>query len=324
MLFLVGDIGGTKTLLAIYRVVGKTVECVRQEKFQSRDHASLEEVIDLFLEKEKIQKACFGIAGPIVDQVCKTTNLPWVVSSKKISSRFKIPKVSLINDLTAHAYGLQGLTKKELVVLNKGKAEKRGNQCFVAAGTGLGEAPIFFDGKSLIPSGSEGGHADFAPRNEREVELFFYLRKQFGHVSYERVLSGRGLIHLYQFLIDQGYYKEKALVKKEGAEGDLAAVITEFGKSGKCPACKEAIRWFCSLYGAEAGNFALKVLAIGGVFIGGGVAPKMIEEMRSGEFMEAFIDKGSFSPLLKKIPVYVVMDANTALKGAVNFLKNQR
>lgn len=323
MLFLAGDIGGTKTLLAIYESDGKKLNCVRREKYVSKDYPSLEKIIELFLTDEKITRACFGIAGPIENDICRATNLPWIVKGKEIAKQFKIPEVFLINDLLANAYGLKELSSKDLYILNEGERLQGVNQCLISAGTGLGEAPIFFDGQDLIPGASEGGHADFAPRNEREVELFLYLREKFGHVSYERVLSGHGMVNLYQFLIDKKYYKETLSIQQEMLIEDPAAVISRAGIEKKCSLCEETIKWFCSLYGAEAGNLALKVFAVGGTFIGGGIAPKIIEEMKKGEFMRAFTDKGRFSSLLKNIPVYVVLDSNTALKGSAYFCLKQ-
>jgi glucokinase len=323
MLFLSGDVGGTKTILAIYESKGKKLKCIKSETYPSKNYNCLEEIIELFLSKERIAKACFGVAGPVENNICIATNLPWVVKGGEIAKKFKIPIVFIINDLKANAYGLKTLSSEDFFVLNKGKKVKWGNQCLISAGTGLGEAPIFFNGSDLLPSDSEGGHCDFAPRNEKEVELLLYLSRKFGHVSYERVLSGSGIVNIYEFLIDQKYYQEKPSIKKQIKIEDPAEVISRAAKEKKCPACVETLRWFCSIYGAEAGNLALKVFAIGGTFIGGGIAPKIIDQIKGGEFFKAFTDKGRFSSFLQNIPVYVVLDLNTTLKGSAYYcLKN--
>ncbi len=321
MRFLAGDIGGTKTLFALYELKGNDLTEVRREKYVSHEHKTFDEIVELFLKGEKNlpHSACFGIAGPIENEVCHTTNLPWVIDSKKLCEKFNMEKVSLINDLKANAYGIKTLQTKDLYTLNKGVPNKNANQALISAGTGLGESPIFFDGKDYIPSASEGGHCDFSPRNDIEIELLKYLQKKFGHVSFERVLCGQGLVNLYQFLIDSKHEKVDELVSRKLKEQDPAKVISELGLTGECKVCARALSWFCSLYGAEAGNVALKVMSLAGVYIGGGIAPKILSELKKETFMKAFIDKGRFSNLLKNVPIYVILDADTALKGAAYY-----
>lgn len=323
MLFLAADIGGTKTALAIYEVQGKNLQVVKQEKYPSKKYASLEDIIAKFLGKETIDSACFAIAGPIEKNTCKATNLPWVVRGSNISKRFKIKKVALINDLLANAYGIKVLSKKDLYVLNKGSPEKGSNQALISPGTGLGVATLFFDGEGVKPSPSEGGHVDFAPRNGLEVELLFYLREKFGHVSYERVLSGQGLNNLYRFLIDHSYHPEKASVKNAMKKEDPGRVISSFALSKKCPACVQALDWFCSLFGAAAGNFALTSLSLGCLYLGGGIPPKIKECIKKGDFMRSFKDKGRFASLLEAIPIYIILDPDTALKGSAYYCQNE-
>lgn len=324
MSFLAGDIGGTKTLLALYENQGKGFVELRREKFNSHNHETFSEIVERFLvgEQEPPQKACFGIAGPVKNGVCHTTNLPWEIDAHKLSEKFSIPQVSLLNDLEANAYGLKTLKKKDFYTLNQGEPILEANQGLISAGTGLGEAPIFFvDGKH-IPSPSEGGHVDFAPRNELELELIRYLWEKFGHASYERVLSGQGLVNLYHFLLEVKHNRREKVVVEAMQKEDPAKVISRLGLLGECQVCQQALKWFCDLYGAEAGNFALKSYARGGVYIGGGIAPKILPELKKGEFMKSFMAKGRFSDFLSLVPVYVVLEEETALKGAAFYARS--
>jgi len=308
-MIIAGDIGGTKTHLALY----EGSRLVKDEKFHSHEFLGLAEIIRKF-HSGKIDKACFGVAGPVRDGHCKTTNLPWVIDAKELSSELKISHVSLINDLEATAWGIRCLKPNEFITLNEGTLQK-GNQAVIAAGTGLGEAGLYWDGNEHRPFSCEGGHTDFAPSNEQEIALWQYLKKKYGHVSYERVLSGPGLEHLFWFLVENKNRKERL----EGEE--IPRLITEKGLSGESKTCGEVLDWFASLYGAEAGNLALKFLAVGGVFIGGGIVPKIIEVLQQGSFMKAFTGKGRFDVLLKSIPVKVILNENTALLGAAEFAR---
>ncbi|MCP5509433.1 MAG: glucokinase [Chlamydiales bacterium] len=313
---LIGDIGGTKTHLAL--VEGENI--VKDQKFPSSDYPNLALIIEEFLRggNRQIAKACFGIAGPVRDGRCQATNLPWIVDSKELSDKLTIPHVYLINDLEANAWGLKALTADKLYVLNPGNPSTRGNQALISAGTGLGEAGIYFDGKNHAPFATEGGHADFAPRSDLEVELFVYLRKKFGHVSYERVLSGPGLANIYHFLVDTK--KMENHLDQKIDEALLPRHISDKGLSGECLVCKRALEIFISLYGAETGNLALKTLSLGGIFVGGGIAPKILPLLKKGDFMNAYQDKGRFSELLMTIPVKIVLEEQTALLGAKYYL----
>jgi glucokinase len=311
---LAGDIGGTHTRLAIFEKERNLVET----KFFSQKYPGLENIISAFLEKEKVEvsKACFGVAGAVRDGKCKATNLPWIIDARLLAQKLHIPSVFLLNDLEANAYGIQALQKDQLFLVQKGNPDQRGNQALISAGTGLGEAGLVWDGQIHHPFACEGGHVDFAPRNEMEIELLIFLKKKFEHVSYERVISGAGLVSLYRFLIET---KREALafdIEQEMKLKDPSFVISDWGLKGKDPACVRALDWFLSLYGAEAGNLALKFLALGGLYIGGGIAPIMKEKFKSGPFLSSFLDKGRFRPLLESIPIWLILNDDTALLGA--------
>ncbi len=338
-MILAGDIGGTKTNLALYEWVDRRVEPVRLESFPSADFSSLEQILDEFLtppkgsradetggrEKEQgpsspltVSAACFGVAGPVIDNRSRTTNLPWVVDGVTIAERLHIPRVRLVNDLEATGYGLLLLRPDETEVLNPGAPPKKKQAlALIAAGTGLGEAILFWNGASYQPMPSEGGHADFAPNNDGEIELLRYLRGHYLHVSYERVLSGPGLQAIYEFLRDTKKNEPTWLAEKIKA-GVPAAEIAGAGLKGQAEIAKQTLDFFASIYGAEAGNLALKALALDGVYIGGGIAPKLITKLKDGTFMQAFANKGRYKRLMGTIPVKVIMNQRTALLGAAS------
>lgn len=315
-MILVGDIGGTNTRLAIF---DKGVLVIEQ-KFSSKDFPTLEAIVQKFLQANphKIEKACLGIAGPIRNGKCQATNLPWVVDTASFKELLSISSVALLNDLEAKAYGLKMLKKEELFLVQQG-TKQFGNQAFIAAGTGLGEAGLYWNGKDHIPFPCEGGHADFAPRNALEIELFLYLQKKFGHVSYERVVSGPGIPLIYQFLLETGKEKESPQVKEALKTKGASFVISEMALKKQDPLSEKAIDVFLSVYGAETGNLALKMLSLGGIYIGGGIAPSLKELMKTGSFLRSFVDKGRFRSLLESIPVYVVLNDDASLLGAVYF-----
>lgn len=318
MTILAGDIGGTKTILALFSEEGKGLRPLREETFPSGDYPDFGEALKEFLKEGKpaLRCAAFGVAGPVLNGRCETTNLPWVVDAAKIARRFSIPSVTLLNDLEAAAYGTLTLTERDFLVLNRAPSETApGNRAIIAAGTGLGEGILFWDGSAYRPSASEGGHADFAPRDPLQVALLEFLWKKYPAVSYERILSGPGLLNVYHFLKEAGG-EEPPWLSRRLAEEDPAAVVSEVALSGKADLCVKALDLFVSVYGAEAGNLALKALATGGVDIGGGIAPKIREKLRDGTFMKAFIDKGRFAPLMSRIPVRVILNEKTGLLGA--------
>jgi|AGTN01.1.fsa_nt_gi glucokinase, proteobacterial type len=320
-MILAGDIGGTKTHLGIFQMQGRDLKEVSEEIFASQEFDGLESVIDTFKSRHKldVNHACFSIAGPVIDNTVKTTNLPWTVDARKIASKFDFEKVWLINDLEANAHGITHLRDEEFVVLHEGVAGQLGNACVVSAGTGLGEAGMFWNGDGYIPFACEGGHTDFAPRNDEEIELFKYLRRDMAHqhVSYERVLSGMGLHNIYSFLRDTKRFDEPEwLANALASSDDQASTISHFALEGKSELCEKALDMFVDIYGAEAGNAALKFMAFGGVFIGGGIAPKIIEKMKSSTFLDAFLRKGRMKGLLERMPIKVISNSRTALLGA--------
>jgi glucokinase len=319
MLILAGDIGGTKTNLATYECSKNRVVVQKSGSFPSKDHATLPEIVRTFLADvpEKVRHACFGVAGPVKEGVVQVTNLPWIVDAAAVQAELQFQQVSLLNDLEANAYGINTLEPKELLSLNPdGDPEQVGNRALIAAGTGLGEAGLIWDGLTHRPFPSEGGHASFAPTDSTGDELLAFMRKERGHVSWERVLSGMGMQNLYRFFRERSSQPEPAWLTEELKTGDFGAVVTHAGLEGKDPVCVEAVDCFTRNYGAEAGNLALKMLALGGVYIGGGIAPKMLPKMQSPIFLDAFYRKGRLSPLLKSIPVYVILNEKTALQGA--------
>ncbi|HTS49380.1 MAG TPA: glucokinase [Bryobacteraceae bacterium] len=316
---LAGDIGGTNTRLAFFEGTPSHLTAVAIEVFPSREHNGLEEIAKKFIatHNQVPRAACFGIAGAVRDGVVATTNLPWTVSVKKIGEALGIPDVYLINDLEANAHGIALLEVADFVSLNAGIPIPGGNRALIAAGTGLGEAGLLAEANgSYRPFPSEGGHVDFAPRNDLEMELLRYLMGRFEHVSYERVLSGPGLHNIYEFLRDTGRGEEPAWLADAIAHSDPSAAIAKSGLEGTSNLGVQALDIFVSIYGAEAGNLALKVVATGGTFIGGGIAPKIIKKLNSPTFLNAFQAKGRISPLLRDIPVRVITNDKAALLGA--------
>jgi glucokinase len=322
---LAGDIGGTNTRLAIIDVVKGHFNFLAEKTFQSREEPSLESALRKFLSNpiHPITRACLGVAGPVRDGRCEATNLPWVIDSQKIAQQINLPWVILINDLEANAYGIAALETKDFEVLNQGTQDAQGNRAVISAGTGLGEVGIFWDDKEHRPFASEGGHADFAPRNHLEMDLLDYLLKRHPRVSVERVISGPGLFNIYQFLKDTGRGDEPTWVVDQMRYKDPPVVITENGLEGKSSLCMQALDLFASLYGAEAGNLALKIMATGGVYLGGGIAPKIIARLRDPIFMNAFTAKGRMRPLLQTIPVRVILNPKAALLGAARCAMRQ-
>lgn len=317
-MFLAGDIGGTKTNLACFGVEGKHLSSVAAGSFSSREHASLDEIVRQFMSVHhlRVKHACFGIAGPVRHGRCEAMNLAWVVDARQLAGELGIATVTLINDLEANAYGIAALEPKDFVVLNEGAPDGQGNAAVIAAGTGLGEAGLYWDGKQHRAFACEGGHADFAPRNALEIDLLRYLLTQFGHVSYERVLSGPGLYNIYKFLRDTGRGEEPVWLSEEMRQHDPSAAISRAALEGSCVLCVQALHLFVALYGAKAGNLALTIMAAGGVFVGGGIAPKIIEKLTDGTFMAAFTAKGRMKPVLEAMPVRVILNDKTALLGA--------
>jgi glucokinase len=324
-MILAGDIGGTKTVLALFEPAGEGLETVREATFPSRDHATFEEILRTFLDGSKgarPEAACFGVAGAVMDGRVQTTNLPWSLEEDSLSQAIGGGKATLLNDLEAAAYGTLHLSLDEKHVLNPGTSRrKRGNIAVIAAGTGLGEAILFFDGQKYQPIASEGGHADFAPQSDAEVELYRYLHTKFsGHVSYERVLSGPGLFNIYSFFRETGQAPEPPWLAERLASGDPSAVVSQVGLAGQDPNCVATLDLFARIYGAEAGNLALKALAVGGVFIAGGIAPKILPALtRDNAFLAGFFAKGRFAGLMKNLHLSVALNPKAPLIGAAHY-----
>ena len=317
-----GDIGGTKTNLALYSVHGEKLRAESMQTFPSKRYSGLVPVLQDFLgsAQPKIDAACFGIAGPVVDGKVKTPNIPWMVDSSELRRALKLDSVSLLNDLEAGAHGIFTLSNDEFSTLNEGTMRQSGNKALIAAGTGLGEAIMHDDGRHFHPLASEGGHADFAPRNELEIELLRYLLGRFGHVSYERVLSGPGLFNIYKFFKDnRGLEEPKWLTERFAGGDDVSAVVSKTALAGEAEICVKSLELFVSLYGAEAGNLALRAKSLRGLYIGGGIAPKILAKLKDGAFMRAFVDKGRYTDLLAAIPVQVVLNDQAALRGAAYY-----
>ena len=317
-LILAGDIGGTTTRLALCEVEGGAPAPRAQADFPSPKYPGLEAILAEFLQDKdaKILSAAFGVAGPVREGRVETPNLKWVVDAASLARQIGIARVDLLNDLEATAWGTLALKDEDFEVLQAGEAQRGGNRAVIAAGTGLGEALLVPEEKGYRPLASEGGHADFAPRDELEVELLRFLTGIHGHVSYERVVSGPGLVSLYRFLRESGRGEEPEWLSRKLAEEDPAAVIATAALEGTSPLCSLALDRFVSLYGAEAGNFALKVLATGGIYLGGGIAPKILPKLREQTFIESFQAKGRYRKLLEKVPVRVILNQRTALLGA--------
>ena len=325
-MILAGDVGGTKVHLALYNFDGGKLKVTREHKYPAHDFASLEDVVNDFLAKDNLNRsdvkgACFGCPGPVRDGRIKLTNLPWALDVRDLAKTLTIEHIFLINDLEANGYGIPELAADQIFTLAEGDISAVGHRGLIAAGTGLGEAMLIWDGKLRhIPIPSEGGHCDFAARNDTEIALLEYLRKTLGgRVSFERVVSGLGIKNVYAFCKDDRKMEEPAWLAERLAKEDPNAVIGQCGEDGSSEICAETMRIFSAAYGAEAGNIALKILAMGGIYLGGGIGPKIIKTLKSGPFMEAFLDKGRMQPILESIPVRVILDDTCALLGAAAY-----
>jgi glucokinase len=322
-MILAGDVGGTKVHLALYGFEHGQLVHIRDERFPAHEYKGLQEIVQRFLAESsnpEITAACFGVPGPVRGGRLRLTNLPWVLDTHELSAGLNITHLFLINDLEANGYGIPELTPEQILTLNQGDPAGVGNRALVSAGTGLGEGVLVWDGKTHVPMASEGGHSDFAPRNQLEMELLAWLMQKFnGRVSYERVISGPGLTNIYTFLREEKKMEEPAWLRERMHNEDPNAVIGDAGESGKSELCSKALEMFAASYGAEAGNMVLTVLATGGMYIGGGIAPKMLRTMQNGVFMQAFTDKGRLSELLIHTPVNIILESRAALIGAAAF-----
>ena len=319
-MILAGDIGGTKTNVALFETRGKELGgVVRQQTFPSAAYESLEAILKEFVGEAALPLtgACFGIAAPVIERRARTPNLNWNVSAASLADLLHLDRVGVINDLEATANGIPALSEAQLLTLNQGKVKQGGHRALLAAGTGLGMAGIFFREGHYHPIPSEGGHIDFAPRSTIEIELLRYLWEKYpGHVSYERILSGPGLFNVYCFLRDRGYAEEPPWLTEQIQAGDKTAAVSMAALAHKSDLAVQAVDLFVSMYGAMAGNLALLMMSTGGLYVGGGIAPKIREKLKDGTFMRAFIAKGRFTEVLETIPVHIILEDKTALFGA--------
>jgi glucokinase len=317
-IILAGDVGGTKANLAFYELREAKLNLLTQKQYPSTEYADLHELIAEFIKQSgrTANHVCIAVAGPVVNGTCHATNLPWIIDSKLLAQRLKLDNVELMNDLEANAHGIYELCEDDFVTINQGDRKKHGNVGVISAGTGLGEAGIIWEDRKMRPFASEGGHCDFAPNGPEQFELLQYLHKKFQHVSCERVLSGQGLQNIYDFLRDTNKYPEPAWLAESLTEGDGPAIISQHGLKGETQICVEALNMFTDIYGAEAGNLALKLMATGGIYIGGGIAPKMIQKLKEPRFLNAFLEKGRLRNVLETVQIKVIMNDKTALLGA--------
>jgi glucokinase len=327
-MILAGDVGGTKVHLALYDFANGRLHPIRDQKFPAHEFATLDDVVLKFLagdgtnttQGKDILAACFGCPGPVRDGRLKLTNLPWTLDTRDLVKSLSIPHISLINDLEANGYGIPELAPESIFTLHDGDPDATGHAGLMAAGTGLGQALLIWDGKKHRPIPSEGGHSDFAARSNREIALLEYLRSTLkGRVSWERVVSGIGIKNVYTFLRDVEKINEPSWLHDRMLCEDPNAVIGQCAEDGSSSLCFETMKIFTGAYGAEAGNMALQVLATGGMYLGGGIAPKILKTLKNGTFTQAFIDKGRLSPLVESVPVRVILDDTCALLGAAAY-----
>lgn len=321
---LAGDIGGTKTNLALYSPEGALLP-IAERSYLNHDFYGLEPLLRQFQEDTGLvaQAACFGIAGVVREGRCNMPNLGWQIDSMAVAAALGFRHVFMLNDLEATAYGISTLTSKQLIVINEGTFDRLGNIALIAAGTGLGEAILYrsINGYYHV-SASEGGHADYAPHNEEEIALLRYLGVHFNHVSWERLVSGPGLRNIYDFLKNERHVEEPDWLAERLAQGnDIAAIIAESALNKTSEICIRAMKLFMESYGAEAGNLALKALSTGGLYIGGGIAPKILPAFLDGAFFSAFLNKGRFASLLFGMPIKVILEPKTALFGAATYCR---
>jgi glucokinase len=320
-MILAGDIGGTKTVLALIDPENGVEEPIQETIYPSGEYDSLVDIVAEFLDEvgEKPLAASFGVAGPVVQGRAEITNLPWIIDADEIGQEFSIPTVHLLNDLEAIATAVPHLGPHDLAPLNEGKTDPTGTIAVIAPGTGLGEAFLTWDGQRHRAYPSEGGHVSFAPGAKEELELLTYLQPRFGHVSFERVCSGIGIGNIYDYMRDSGRYPEPEWLADElAAVKDRTPIIVQTAQKKETPICRAALDLFIKILGGEAGNFALKVLATGGVYLGGGIPPRIIPDLQEGAFLYNLVDKGRFRDLLQEVPVHVILNPKVALYGAAH------
>jgi glucokinase len=326
-MILAGDVGGTHVRLAAFDIEGKRLKRVVEQIYETSDYKSFSDVMMHFVKTEgvMVERACIGVAGPVRRGRAKFSNLDWVIDSRELAQQLRIPSVGLINDLEAFAYGISACDNCDFVTLQKGAEDAQGNTAVISAGTGLGEAGLYWDGFRHLPFATEGGHADFAPRNDLELALARYLLSRYKHVSWERILSGPGIRNVYEFLRDTKVVEEpKWLADQIKAAEDIPALISKSALEHKAPICEQAMELFVSIYGAETGNCALKFMALGGMYIGGSIAAKILPLIKQPNFLNAFRSKGRMQQLLEEMPLHVITNDDAGLLGAAHFTVVQK
>lgn len=326
-MILAGEIGATRTRLAAYETEGNRLNRVVEKTFSSHEHASLAEILPQFTRTEGIpvHSACFGVAGPVRGGHSKISNLAWTIDAKELAAQLKLPIVGLLNDLEAYAYGIDALESKDFVIISPGSEDATGNRAVISAKTGLGMAGLFWDGFRHHPFACEGGHADFAPRNELQIELLAYLQKEYGRVSTERILSGPGIRHIYDFFRDAKKMEEPEWLRDHlGSAPDSSPLISQLAMQGKAAICEQTMSLFVSVFGAEAGNCALRYMTTGGIYIGGVIAAKIAPKMQDPIFMQSFLDKGRMGAILKDMPVQIIVNDDCGLIGAARYTLVQK
>jgi glucokinase len=326
-MILAGEIGATRTRLAAFETAGNKLQRVVEKIYASQEHSGLSQIIAGFIKAEGIpvQSACFGVAGPVKGGRSKISNLPWVIDSRELAQQLKLDSIGLLNDLEAYAYGIDALESNDFITLSEGSEDAEGNRAVISARTGLGMAGLFWDGFRHHPFACEGGHTDFAPRNDLEMELLAYLQKKYGHISCERILSGPGIKNIYDFLRDAKKADEPKWLKEQmSGAPDPPALISQLALESKSAICEQTLSMFVSIYGAETGNCALNFMSTGGVFIGGSIAAKIVPKMRDPIFMQSFLDKGRMEPLLREMPVKIVLNDDSGIIGGARYTLIQK
>jgi glucokinase len=326
-MILAGEIGATRTRLAAFETEGNRLQRVVEKTYMSQEHGGLSDLLAQFVRVEGIpvHSACFGVAGPVRGGRSKISNLPWIIDSRELEKQLKLDSVGLLNDLEAYAYGIDVLESKDFIVLSQGSDDAEGNRAVISARTGLGMAGLYWDDFRHHPFACEGGHADFAPRNDLQMELLGYLQKKYGRISCERILSGPGIKNIYEFLRDAHKAEEPEWLRDRiKAAPDPPALISQLALEGKAAICDQALSIFVSVFGAETGNCALNFMSTGGIFIGGSIAAKIVPKMKDPVFMQSFLDKGRMETLLKDIPVKIVLNDDCGLVGAARWTLVQK
>jgi len=326
-MILAGEIGATRTRLAAFETEGSRLQCVVEKTYPSQEHASLGEILPQFIRSEGIpvHSACFGVAGPVRAGRSKISNLPWTVDSVELAKQLKLGSVGLLNDMEAYAYGIDALESKDFITLSEGAEDAEGNRAVISAKTGLGVAGLYWDGFRHHPFACEGGHADFAPRDPVQAELLAYLQKKFGHISCERILSGPGIKNIYEFLRDTHKAEEPEWLRDQlNASADPSPVISRLAMEGKAAICEQTLGIFVSVFGAEAGNCALRYMTMGGIFIGGTIAAKIAPKMKDPIFLQEFLAKGRMDVLLKDMPIKIIVNDDCGLVGAARYTLVQK